>query len=69
VCALCGSTDDRVKNPFTGLMSTLTRDSEVVEQEIADSPTRYCQMTVVFLAGLGALQGGDRLEVADVVKA
>jgi hypothetical protein len=58
-----------MKNPLTGLMFTLTRDGEVVEQQIADSPARCCQMTVVLLAGLGALHGGDRLEVADVVEA
>jgi hypothetical protein len=55
--------------PAMGLMFTFTRDGEVVEQQIANSPARCCQMAVVFLAGLGALQGGDRLEVADVDEA
>jgi hypothetical protein len=52
--------------PRAGLMFTFTRDDEVVEQQMANTPARCCQIAVVFLAGLGELQNGDRLEVADV---
>jgi hypothetical protein len=55
--------------PGLGLMFTFSRDGEVVEQQIANTPARCCQMAVVFLAGLGELQHGDRLEVANVDEA
>ena len=55
--------------PAMNLMFTFTRDNEVVEQQMANTPARCCQMAVVFLAGLGELQAGDRLEVANVDEA
>jgi len=56
-------------HPRAGLMFTFTRDGDVVEQPDGNSPARCCQMAVVFLAGLGELRAGDRLEVADVDEA